>query len=135
MLNCGTGAAEVIGAMDIAWMTLSVRRLLDRKPNRTKTMNPFRKFFNRRLKWEIQLKDMAWFDRLFCCTWSHTLHQQTFHQRTDFNVPAVPDPRPRWVRVNRVNMKSNGPECTTKRWWFYTRWGAFYIDLDSCLFT
>lgn len=74
---------------------------------------------------------MIWLDRALCVTWSRRLLTETCH----FNFPERDVMPARGVKVVRANMKSNGPDCTTKRWWFYTRRGAFYIDIDSCFFT
>ena len=41
----------------------------------------------------------------------------------------------RYLKVVKSNMKANGPLCTIKRWWFYHRYGAFHIDINSSLFT
>ncbi len=60
--------------------------------------------------------------------WSSLL-QKTCHH----NWPAE-DVRPRWLFVKRTDMKGNGPKCTTKRWWVYSRWGAFCVDVDSRFF-
>lgn len=54
-------------------------------------------------------------------------------QTCHFNFPER-DVMPRYIKIVKVNMKSNGPRCTTKRWWVYIPKGAFHIDIDSSLF-
>ena len=42
-----------------------------------------------------------------------------------------PDSLPWWKIVrDKVDMQASNQNCTTTRHWFYTRWGAFFIEWD-----
>lgn len=94
-------------------------------------MSLWKKWRDRRYKaTNCRLSEMAWYDRLLCISIPRQLLTETCH----FNFPAR-DVMPDRIKITRANMKSNGPDCTTKRWWIYSRPGAFNIDIDSIFFT
>lgn len=73
-----------------------------------------------------RLSEMIWLDRALCVTINRHAAGSCAHEPKDLGRFGI--------RIKRCDMFSNGPTCTTKRWWIYTRRGAFVIDVDSMFF-